>query len=82
MAIHGRSYDWKWRFPSDWFTQDIHKKPRGGNVCRTWKVSFPASVIGLVIPISLFAADRVTLVYTFTSGSTLPLWVAQEAGLV
>jgi NitT/TauT family transport system substrate-binding protein len=30
---------------------------------------------------SLFAAERVTLVYTFTSGSTLPLWVAQEAGL-
>ncbi len=40
-----------------------------------------AGVIGLLVPVSLFSADRVTLVYTFTSGSTLPLWVAQEAGL-
>ncbi|HEY7320926.1 MAG TPA: ABC transporter substrate-binding protein [Candidatus Binatia bacterium] len=35
----------------------------------------------LVMPVSLWGADRVTLVYSFTSGSTLPLWVAQEAGL-
>jgi ABC-type nitrate/sulfonate/bicarbonate transport system substrate-binding protein len=40
-----------------------------------------AGFIGLLVPVSLFSADRVTLVYTFTSGSTLPLWVAQEAGL-
>jgi NitT/TauT family transport system substrate-binding protein len=40
-----------------------------------------AGVLGLLFSGSLFAADRVTLIYTFTSGSTLPLWVAQEAGL-
>jgi NitT/TauT family transport system substrate-binding protein len=40
-----------------------------------------AGVLCLLFSGSLFAADRVTLIYTFTSGSTLPLWVAQEAGL-
>lgn len=40
-----------------------------------------AGIIGLLVPVSLFAADQVTFIYTFTSGSTLPLWVAQEAGL-
>jgi len=40
-----------------------------------------AGIIGLLVPVTLFAADRVTLIYTFISGSTLPLWVAQEAGL-
>jgi NitT/TauT family transport system substrate-binding protein len=40
-----------------------------------------AGIVGLFFPVSLFAADRVTLVYAFTSGSTLPVWVAQEAGL-
>ncbi len=27
------------------------------------------------------AAERLTLIHTFTSGSTLPLWVAQESGI-
>lgn len=40
-----------------------------------------AGLLGLLAPVTLLAADRVTMVYTFTSGSTLPLWVAQEAGL-
>ncbi len=40
-----------------------------------------AGVIALLVPVSLLASDRVTVVYSFTSGSTLPLWVAQEAGL-
>ncbi len=42
---------------------------------------FAAGIIGLLVPVTLFAADRVTLVYTFISGSTLPLWVTQEVGL-
>jgi NitT/TauT family transport system substrate-binding protein len=35
----------------------------------------------LALPVLAFGADRVTVVYSFTSGSTLPLWVSQEAGL-
>ena len=42
---------------------------------------FAGGVMGLLVPMGVFAADRVTFIYTFTSGSTLPLWVAQEAGL-
>jgi ABC-type nitrate/sulfonate/bicarbonate transport system substrate-binding protein len=58
----------------------IHKETRGGKMSRLRKI-LAAGVIGLLVPVSLFAADRLTFVYTFTSGSTLPLWVAQEAGL-
>jgi len=58
----------------------IHKKTRGGKMSGLRKI-LAAGIIGLLFPGSLFAADRVTLIYTFTSGSTLPLWVAQEAGL-
>jgi NitT/TauT family transport system substrate-binding protein len=38
-------------------------------------------LLSFVFPFHLFAVDRLTFVYTFTSGSTLPLWVAEEAGL-
>ena len=58
----------------------IHKKTCGGKMSLLRKI-LATGVIGLLVPVSLFAADRVTLIYTFTSGSTLPVWVAQDAGL-